>query len=1183
MMLNQLSYLFLAIKDFVAPLKGYFDSLESMEYLFYRYGWNLTLDDELFGKINQGLGIKDQLQQCIDQATALKQKLDTDPNATLGPDDIAALASSAQKLFSALAAFSVSDFSTLAAPLNNAEFWSDVSEQLLDDLQETYLRIYYPKAYAFLHLFGIIRYEVTIESVVGRIDYTRTVVDWEQAVEIIKSPQEAFKKTYHWNDPQTPFDHEALLSALEKVLRVLGLSARLAAPGQNMIKGIPSGNSFNIQSKADSLLLLFFYRMSPVDKTVYEIGLRASPAVKNGQTDASGLLLSPVLRGGTGVDIPIGRDFKLQWSGSIDAGSLFGAAVFPDGVNTITGQPAIATGLTFTRSNTSNPWYLIGNSKTTRIELSTVAIGLSMDGTATDPEIKFHFKIGDPGSGNGVKVVIPLEESDSLVKTSTGKNDIEFSFEAEIIWSSKSGLQFNGGAGLDIQLPVSIQMGLVTLQNAHVALVAGKKTTSVQGVELQLTAGLQGKFGPVSFEIDGLGLGANVIPYSKQDLQAIPAGSKPPLFGKFDLDLSFVPPKGIGIAIDAAAVSGGGYLFFDPDKGEYAGVAQLTIQNKIIVKAIGIIQTKLPEGKPGYSFLLIISAEFPGIQLGMGFSLTGVGGLVGINRGMDLTKLAAGIYDNSINDVLFPPDPLKNAYALINAINGFFPATSGQYTIGLMAQLAWGPANLVTIELGLIIEFPEPVRIAIIGIIHAIVKKKSFGKEIIALQLQVNFLASIDFDRKYIKMDASLYQSKLISMELTGDMALRVKYGSNADFAITIGGFFPGFQPPALELPAKITMLQIILNSGNPYIAVGCYLAVTSNTVQFGISGIFKLSKWGVAILGTISFDALFQISPFHFEVDIHVFLGASWHGYDFAHIKVDGTFSGPSPWHVTGSMELSVWIFSKTVQIDEYWGEDDDSAMEKISVLPLLAQDLAAMANWERTTGSTGTLVTIRTDPKKEPDPDLLILHPNELIAVRQNTVPLGISIDKFGTRQPQGANKFNVVLKDKNNADLPSSKLQNRFAPAQFIDMTDDQKLNAPSYQLFDAGINFDGLDAVAFDDFVAIPVVYETRTIDDPSLTPQPPVSVTEINTSFIHGLLNGSLSNSAFGQLPRLKSAAAQTIREQFVVVDAVSMKKSDGTAVATNSIQAMQLLNNIKQTDFYNRLNLAVLPAEEALA
>ena len=80
-----------------------------------------------------------------------------------------------------------------------------------------------------------------------------------------------------------------------------------------------------------------------------------------------------------------------------------------------------------------------------------------MEGTVTDPEMKFHFKVGDPGSNNGFKVVIPLEESDSLVKTSTGKNDIEFSFEAEVIWSSKSGLQFNGGAGLDIQCPLAFK------------------------------------------------------------------------------------------------------------------------------------------------------------------------------------------------------------------------------------------------------------------------------------------------------------------------------------------------------------------------------------------------------------------------------------------------------------------------------------------------------------------------------------------------------------------------------------------------------------------------------------------------------------------------------------------------------------------------------------------------------
>ena len=158
-----------------------------------------------------------------------------------------------------------------------------------------------------------------------------------------------------------------------------------------------------------------------------------------------------------GVDIPIGHDFKLQWSGSIDAGSLFGAAVFPDGVNTITGQPAIATGLTFTRSNTSNPWYLIGNSKTTRIELSTVAIGLSMDGAATDPEIKFHFKIGDPGSGNGFKVVIPLEESDSLLKPAPAKTTSNSALKRKLYGRANRASSLTVAQGLTFNCPLAFK------------------------------------------------------------------------------------------------------------------------------------------------------------------------------------------------------------------------------------------------------------------------------------------------------------------------------------------------------------------------------------------------------------------------------------------------------------------------------------------------------------------------------------------------------------------------------------------------------------------------------------------------------------------------------------------------------------------------------------------------------
>jgi len=46
-------------------------------------------------------------------------------------------------------------------------------------------------------------------------------------------------------------------------------------------------------------------------------------------------------------------------------------------------------------------------------------------------------------------------------------------------------------------------LGAITLQNAQIKLGEGKKKTSIPGVELQLTTGLQGKFGPIRFFIAG--------------------------------------------------------------------------------------------------------------------------------------------------------------------------------------------------------------------------------------------------------------------------------------------------------------------------------------------------------------------------------------------------------------------------------------------------------------------------------------------------------------------------------------------------------------------------------------------------------------------------------------------------------------------------------------------------------
>jgi len=95
--------------------------------------------------------------------------------------------------------------------------------------------------------------------------------------------------------------------------------------------------------------------------------------------------------------------------------------------------------------------------------------------------------------------------------------------------------------------------------------------------------------------------------------------------GPVDLSFGFKPPSGLGINIDAGPISGGGYIFFDPPNGRYAGVLALSLYS-IQIKAIGLLDTKLPSGESGYSFLVIISVEFTPIQLGFGFTLNGVGG-----------------------------------------------------------------------------------------------------------------------------------------------------------------------------------------------------------------------------------------------------------------------------------------------------------------------------------------------------------------------------------------------------------------------------------------------------------------------------------------------------------------------------------------------------------------------------
>src|SRR5207249_2934696 len=172
--------------------------------------------------------------------------------------------------------------------------------------------------------------------------------------------------------------------------------------------------------------------------------------------------------------------------------------------------------------------------------------------------------------------------------------------------------------------------------------------------------------------------------------------------------------------------------------GEYAGVLELVVADFLSLHAIGLITTKMPDGSSGFSLLVIITAEFgAGIQLGFGFTLLAVGGLLGLNRTMLLHPLMEGVRTGSINSIMFPQNVVANAPRIISDLRAIFPPQNGIFLIGPMAKLGWGEPTLVSLSLGVIIEIPG--NIAILGVLKVALP----APDAPLLLLQVNFAGAI--------------------------------------------------------------------------------------------------------------------------------------------------------------------------------------------------------------------------------------------------------------------------------------------------------------------------------------------------------------------------------------------------------------------------------------------------------
>jgi hypothetical protein len=707
---------------------------------------------------------------------------------------------------------------------------------------------------------------------------------------------------------------------------------------------------------------------------------------------------------------------------------------------------------------------------------------------------------------------------------------------------------------LGIQANIPIGKSLLGLTLDHMILgLAPSQDPSKAEARTEVSLSLALKIGPVTAIVDRIGFELGMsFPESGGNL------------GFADLSLGFKAPNGAGIKIESPYVSGGGFLFLDREKGQYAGFVQLTIQKRLTLTAIGVLLTKLPNGEKGYSFVVIITAEgFTPIPLGLGFTLTGVGGLLAINRTCNEEFLREGIKNKTLDDLLFPKDPVGNALRIFGTLNNAFPVQTGSYLFGPVLQIRW--RKIITMDLGVILELGNRTRLVILGKISVIMPNEAND----LIRLQMNALGVIDFDRDSISLDAVLYDSRLAGkFPLTGSMAMRLNWGSSPQFALSIGGFHPAFKPPA-NFPALERLAISFSNTDRYRLRAECYLAITSNTLQFGSRMDLYVRIGGFSIEGALGLDVLIQFSPFGFIADFLVFVQIKRGSHNLFKLKLEGELTGPRPLHIKGKVTIEILWFDITIPIDKTLiSGDKPPALAPAAVMPELIAALQDPRNWTgQLAENDRRMVTLRDSST----PDQIAVHPIGRLSVKQSVVPLDLQISRFGNTTPSDGRIFKVNGIRVNGNSVAFERVKDFFAPSQFLDLTDDQKLQAPSFDSMVAGISV-GADSFLFtsndgdileDEVLAFETIIVDRENNESRLAKPATVTPEVLSRQILLGAAARSDLRQAGTDRYRPSASKNSVTGKRWSVVSTLNGSAQPGAPQVASYSESFQALQNIK--------------------
>jgi hypothetical protein len=1056
----------------LSPLAYAMDSEDGIHSVVANLGWELPVVPASLNGLGQDLA---QLNSSLAEFNATLQRDDTGEAATGDVDealrnltlDLAPVVVAFHALPGRLRAELPADF------IATTHIDEQIVERIFDWLISFDLAKNSPLLYRLLRVAGII--EVTAQVITGgsvQPVFEEHQIHWDRLVKLL-DPKSLARDVYGWGTTQ--IDTERLFAELLPLSMTLSMPAEHRYASQAFTQRVAPG-AHTVSEPPPQLWVPVFRG----DDVSFFLVAMAVPKAR--PDELQGLALALVPSAGGELTIPVSNQLELKLAAAAQVGTGASLILRPDrgadvvlDMDSATGTKLTGGSVAATLTWSAADWEKPNGASApggTQITARSISFGLGAEVGNAKTDVYAEVNIEDG------KLIVAPSTDDGLLSSILPKDGLNASFSLGVRWS-QDGLHFRGAAGLSTTLPLSVSIGPLLLQSFTIqAEVDQDKLSAAAGVTASL--GL----GPVEITVEGIGISATV---------QSTAGN----LGPIDVDVSFKPPTGAGLAVKAPVVSGGGFLRFDPQKGEYSGVLELEIAEKISVKGVALLSTKMPGGGKGYSLVIIIFVEgFTPIQLGFGFALIGIGGLLAINRTFDAEALRSGLKSHALDSVMFPADPVRNAPQIISNLNHLFPPASGHHLFGPMVQLAWGTPPLITADVALVLEIGARRRLLILAQVLSVLPRRDHE----LVRLQMDAVGVIDFDQSTASLDATLHDSRLLNkFALTGDMAMRLKWESSPNFALAVGGLHPAFNPPP-NFP-KLERITINLSNGdNPRLRCESYFALTSNTVQFGARAELFASAAGFSVHGEIGYDVLIQFDPFSFLADFQAQLQLKRGSTNLFKVELKGSLAGPRPLHVQGKATFSILWWDFSVRIDKVLVEGEKPPLpEPIDVLPRLKEALGNSANWTtKLPAAQRPLVQLRVDPTTTAD---VLLHPLGTLSIKQGVVPLNVDISRFGQAPPAGTSRFSITAVNLGGTQETPAPVKDFFAPAQFIELSDNEKLSRPSFESMEAGITF-GSDEITFSnqpaDWLEVKAIeFETWLIDDdtkvahrsPAELPQP----------------------------------------------------------------------------------------------